>query len=89
MKLKGEKNYIAWKEVIEDIAVVNGLRQYIHKKGKAPEYVDKFNKKADEIKLAIWQTWEAGDSSIKIIIKLNVKSTLIQMLAGYKSVYKI
>jgi len=34
MKLKGEKNYIAWKEVIEDIAVVNGLRQYIYKKEK-------------------------------------------------------
>jgi len=26
MKLKGEENYIAWKEVIKDIAIVNGLR---------------------------------------------------------------
>jgi len=54
MKLKGEENYIAWKEVIEDIAITNGLRWYIYEKGKAPKYVDKFNKKkADEIKLAV------------------------------------
>jgi len=33
---------------------VNRLKQYIYKKGKAPEYIDKFNKKADEIKLAAW-----------------------------------
>jgi len=26
MKLKGEENYIVWKEVIKDIAIVNGLR---------------------------------------------------------------
>jgi len=26
MKLKGEENYTAWKEAIEDFAVVNGLR---------------------------------------------------------------
>jgi len=37
--------------------------------------VDEFDEKADETKLAAWQTWEAGDLSIKIIIKLNVKST--------------
>ncbi len=89
MKLKGEENYTAQKETIEDIAVVNGLRQYIHKKGKAPEYVDEFDEKADETKLAAWQTWEAGDSSMKIIIKLNVKSTPTQILAGYKSARKI
>jgi hypothetical protein len=34
---------------------VNGLRQYIYKKGKAPEYMNKFDKKADEIKLVVWQ----------------------------------
>jgi len=56
MKLKGEENYVAWKEVIEDIAVANGLRRYIYKKGKAPKYVDKFNKKADKIKLVVWLT---------------------------------
>jgi hypothetical protein len=53
MKLKGEENYIAWKEVIEDIAIANGLRRYIYKKGKAPKYIDEFNKKANKIKLAV------------------------------------
>ena len=53
MKLKGEENYTAWKEAIEDIAITNGLRQYIHKKGKVLEYVDKSDEKADEIKLAV------------------------------------
>jgi len=75
MKLKGEENYIAWKEAIEDIAVVNRLRQYIYEKGKSPEYMDEFNEKADETKLVVWLAWEARDLSIKIIIKLNVKST--------------
>ena len=85
MRLKGEENYTAWKEAIKDITVANGLRRYIHKKGKAPEYMDEFNEKADKTKLAAWLTWEAGDSSIKLIIKLNVKSTPAQMLAGCKS----
>ena len=53
MKLKGEENYIIWKEVIEDITVVNGLRRYIYKKGKVPKYADEFNKKANKIKLVI------------------------------------
>ena len=35
MKLKREENYTVWKEVIEDIAVVNGLRRFIYKKGKS------------------------------------------------------
>ena len=54
MKLKGEKNYIAWKEAIKDIVIANGLRWYIYKKGKASEYVDEFDEKADETKLAVW-----------------------------------
>ena len=52
IKLKGEENYVAWKEVIKDIAIANGLRRFIHTKRKAPEYVDEFNKKADQTKLA-------------------------------------
>ena len=51
--------------------------------------MDKFNKKTDKIKLAVQQIWEAKDLSIKIIIKFNIKSTPVQMLAGYKSVYKM
>ena len=51
--------------------------------------MDKFNEKADKTKLTVWQIWEARDLSIKIIIKLDVKSTFAQMLAGYKSAYKI
>ena len=89
MKLKREENYTAQKEAIEDIAIANGLKQYIYKKGKAPKYMDKFNKKANKIKLAVWQIWEAKDLNIKIIIKLNIKSTPVQMLAEYKLVYKM
>ena len=55
MKLKGEENYTIQKEVIKDITVVNGLRQYIYKKGKVPKYIDKFNKKANKIKLIVQQ----------------------------------
>ena len=68
---------------------MNRLRRYIHKKGKAPEYIDEFNKKANKIKLAAWLIWEAEDLNIKLIIKLNIKSTPIQILAGCKSVRKI
>ena len=75
MKLKGEENYVVQKEVIEDIAVTNSLRQFIYEKGRAPLYIDEFDKKADIAKLAVWQAQEARDSSMKIIIKLNVKST--------------
>jgi hypothetical protein len=75
MRLKGEENYIAWKEVIKDLVVANSLRHFIHKKGKAPKYIDEFDEKANEIKLAVWQAWETGDLSMKIIIKLNIKST--------------
>ena len=53
IKLKRKKNYTAWKEVIEDIAIANRLRRYIHKKGKVPKYIDEFNKKANKTKLAV------------------------------------
>jgi len=55
IKLKGEKNYIIWKEVIEDIAVINKLRQYIYKKRKVLKYMNEFDEKANEIKLVVWQ----------------------------------
>ena len=51
--------------------------------------MDKFDKKADKIKLVVQQIQEARDLSIKIIIKLNIKSTSVQMLAGCKLIYKI
>jgi hypothetical protein len=51
--------------------------------------MDKFDEKANKIKLAAWLIWEAGDLSIKIIIKLNVKGTPTQMLAGCKSAREI
>ena len=53
MKLKREENYIIWKEVIENIAVINGLRHYIYIKGKVLKYIDKFSKKVNKIKLAV------------------------------------
>ena len=55
MKLKGEENYTIWKEAIKDITIINELRQYIYKKEKAPKYINKFNKKTNKIKLAVWQ----------------------------------
>ena len=51
--------------------------------------MDKFNKKTNKIKLAVQQIQEARDLNIKIIIKLNIKNTPVQMLTGCKSVYKI
>ena len=38
---------------MEDITVMNGLRQHIYNKGNVPEYIDKFNKKSNKIKLAV------------------------------------
>ena len=55
MKLKGEENYVVWKEAIEDMAVVNSLRRFIHEKGRAPLYIDEFDEKVDTAKLAVWQ----------------------------------
>ena len=89
IKLKREDNYIIQKEVIKDIIIINGLRHYIYKKGKVPQYIGKFNKKVDEIKLVVQLIQEAKDLSIKIIIKFNIKSTPIQMLVECKLVYKI
>ena len=51
--------------------------------------MDKFNKKANKIKLAVQLIQEAKDLNIKIVIKLNIKSTSVQMLAEYKLIYKI
>ena len=53
MRLKKEENYIIWKEVIEDLAVINSLRCFIYKKGKVLKYINKFNKKVNKIKLAV------------------------------------
>ena len=55
IKLKEKENYIIQKKAIEDIAVVNKLKQYIYKKGKASEYIDKFNKKTNKTKLVVQQ----------------------------------
>ena len=51
--------------------------------------MDEFNKKTNKIKLAVQQIQEAKDLNIKIIIKFNIKSTPVQMLAGCKLIYKI
>ena len=51
--------------------------------------MDEFDKKANKIKLAAWQVQEISNLNIKLIIKLNIKSTPIQMLVGCKSAYKI
>ena len=51
--------------------------------------MDEFNEKANKTKLAVQQIQEARDLSIKIIIKLNIKSTPIQILAECKLIYKI
>jgi len=53
MKLKEEENYIVWKEIIKDITIINKLKWYIYEKRKAFKYVDKFNKKANKIKLIV------------------------------------
>ena len=85
MKLKGEENYTVWKELIQNMAVANDLRQFIHEKGRVPKYINEFDEKADTARLAVWKAWEARDSSMMIIIKLNIKSTPMQILAGCKT----
>ena len=75
LKLKGKENYVTWKEAIINLASLNNLHYHIHKKGRAPEYVNKFSDKVDSDKLRTWLEWDLGDLSIRIIIKLNVKQT--------------
>ena len=53
MKLKGEENYTIWKELIQNMAVANDLRQFIHEKGRVPKYIDEFDEKADTARLAV------------------------------------
>ena len=46
IRLKGEENYIAWKDALENLAISNDLQKYIYKKGRALPYIDKFDDKA-------------------------------------------
>ena len=62
LKLKGEENWLLWKEVMESLAQSNILHKYIHMKGKAPEYANKFNNNINANKLQKWQEWEQGDA---------------------------
>ena len=54
MKLKGEENYNSWRAAIENMAKSNGLRRYIHEKGKAPKEVDEFDDDVDPEELQKW-----------------------------------
>ena len=85
MKLQGEENYLAWKEAILNIAKANNLRRYIHEKGVIPKEVDEFESGVDEEELRQWKQWEAGDSTMQLIIQTNIKLTPTQLLAGCKS----
>ena len=54
IKLKGEENWLLWKELIENLAKSNNLRKYIHEKGKAPEFANEFDDDVDAEKLQKW-----------------------------------
>ncbi len=54
-RLKGEENYVPWREKIINIAKSNSLIKYIYKRGKAPEEVDEFANNVNEKKLETWQ----------------------------------
>jgi hypothetical protein len=53
IKLKGEESYVAWKEAIKVPAIANGLRRYLHEKGRVPEYADEFDEKVNKAKIAV------------------------------------
>ena len=53
MRLKGEENYMAWKDALENLAVSNDLRKYIYEKGRALLYINKFDDKADTDDLSL------------------------------------
>ena len=84
IKLKGEENYIVQKDTIKDLAIINNLYRFIYKKGRALEYINEFNKKADIDKLKLQKAQASRDLSIKLIIQLNIKKTPVQILVGYK-----
>ena len=62
LKLKGEENQLLQKEAMESLAQSNILHKYIHEKGRAPEYADKFDNNVNADKLQKWQEWEQGDT---------------------------
>jgi hypothetical protein len=51
IKLKGEENWLLWKELMENLAKSNNLRKYIHEKGKAPEFANEFDDDVEATKL--------------------------------------
>lgn len=83
LKLKGEENYAIWKDAMTDLAKANGCQRYIHAKARPPKKVDEFED--DEYtteELDRWQTWEAGNSSMMLMIRINVKETPQSLLTG-------
>ena len=85
MKLKGEENYTIWKDQMLDLATSNQLKKYISEKARKPDFVDVDDEKADAKKLEEWQSWEAGDAHMKLVISYNCQSMPQQVVMGKKT----
>ena len=73
-----------------DLAKAYSYLRYIHAKAVPPREVDEFEDvDYTQEELELWQSWEEGDSSMKLLIKINVKETPQSLLIGCKTVYEM
>jgi hypothetical protein len=66
MKLKGEENWIQWKEKIISIAKASDIYKYIYPKAMLtkPEFVNEYDDdlKATPAQLLAWKEWDKGNA---------------------------
>jgi hypothetical protein len=77
MKLKGEENWIQWKEKIISITKASDIYKYIHPKAMLakPEFVDEYDddSKATLAQLLAWKEWDKGDAQMQLALTYNCK----------------
>ena len=69
-----------------DLAKAYSYLRYIYAKAVLPREVDEFEDvDYTQEELELWQSWEEGDSSMKLLIKINVKETPQSLLIRCKT----
>ena len=78
MKLRGEENYQQWKNTIENVARVHGLRKFYHSKAPLPpKFVDEFDDGVSQKEFLEYDDWAKGDAKMKLCISNNVSSSIL------------
>lgn len=85
LKLKGEENYIQWKDKVMDIAISHDLCQYVDSRFVPPKEVDYLDPKVDQEALKLWKEYRSGDAQMRLAITLNCKTVPSQVIQGKKT----